>query len=124
MAEVAGAAGEQMPIPESGRRPNDRLRQARLRRISPSGSGQPMSRQELAEAINAYLWNMHRIDERLDETDIGKLERGEHRWPRARRREAFRAVLGAGADAELGFYVIRGLRSEPDATSEDRPSDP
>ncbi len=86
---------------------NTLLRQARLRLLSPSGSGQQMSRQELAEAINAYLWTAHEIDGRLDETDIGKLERGEHRWPRAPRREAFRAVLGAAVDSELGFYPNR-----------------
>jgi hypothetical protein len=33
--------------------PNDRLRAARLRIASPSGSGRPMSRQELADEINA-----------------------------------------------------------------------
>src|SRR3712207_6761979 len=87
------------------RPPNALLRQARIRRLSPSGSGRPMSRQELAEAVNAYLWATYRVVDRLDATDIGKLERGEHRWPRARRREAFRAVLGAASDTELGFYI-------------------
>ncbi len=92
--------------------PNTKLRQARHRILSPSGSGQPMSRQELAEAINAYLWTTHKIDEGLDETDIGKLERGEHRWPGARRREAFRAVLRVSTDGELGFYINRRPRDD------------
>lgn len=66
-----------------------------------------MSRQELAEAVNAYLWETYRQRENLDETDIGKLERGDHRWPGKRRREAFRAVLKVATDAEIGFYIIR-----------------
>lgn len=66
-----------------------------------------MSRQELADAVNAYIWQNHAIEEHLDANDIGKLERGEHRWPGARRREAFRAILHAGTDAQLGFYITR-----------------
>lgn len=98
--------------------PNDLLRAARLRLPSPSGSGRPMSRQELAEAVNAYLWEHYRQKENLSENDIGKLERGVTRWPGKRRREAFRAVLRAKADADLGFYVIRGMRSQsPNATT-------
>ena len=66
-----------------------------------------MSRQELAEAVNAYIWQHHAVKEHLDAHDIGKLERGEHRWPGARRREAFRAVLYVHTDAQLGFYIRR-----------------
>jgi tetratricopeptide (TPR) repeat protein len=98
--------------------PNALLRQARRRLLSPSGSGRPMSRQELAEAINTYLWNTHGIDEHLDETDIGKLERGEHRWPRVRRREAFRAVLRVDTDAAIGFYIIRAAVATTASTLE------
>jgi hypothetical protein len=73
-----------------------------------------MSRQELADAVNAYLWTAHRVRERLDEKDIGKLERGENRWLAKLRREAFRAVLQVEADAETGFYIIRGAADEND----------
>src|SRR5690349_16263103 len=92
-----------------GRRrpPNTLLANARRRMRSPSGSGRPMSRQELAEAVNAYLWRTYEVEERLDENDIGKLERGEHRWPGEHRREALRAVLGVDSDAALGFYIVR-----------------
>jgi hypothetical protein len=38
------------------RMPNDLIRQARLALRSPSGSGRPMSRQELAEAVNAWAY--------------------------------------------------------------------
>jgi len=69
-----------------------------------------MSRQELAEAINAYLWLEHERTASLDENYIGKLERGDHRWPQGFYREAFRAILHARTDAELGFHIRRGTR--------------
>lgn len=72
-----------------------------------------MSRRELAEAVNHYLWETYRQRESLTENDIGKLERGVTRWPGERRREAFRAVLHARTDAELGFYINRVMRSRP-----------
>lgn len=76
-----------------------------------------MSRQELAEAVNAYLWEKYRQRENLSANDIGNLERGVTRWPGKRRREAFRAVLHATTDAELGFYIMQGLQSpEPGVT--------
>lgn len=90
---------------------NDKLEAARERLLSPTGSGRPMSRRELAEAVNAYLWDTYREKDNLAENDIGKLERGVIRWPRERRREAFRAVLNAKTDAELGFYINRVTRS-------------
>jgi hypothetical protein len=91
---------------------------ARLRLLSPSGSGRRMSRRELAEVVNAFQWRVHAIVDRLDETDIGRLERGEYRWPGARRREAFRAVLGAASDGELGFWISRRqppIAADPEA---------
>jgi hypothetical protein len=93
--------------------PNNRLSEARRRLPSPSGSGRSMSRQELAEAINAYLWKKYKQQVGLDDNYVGKLERGEHRWPGNLYREAFRVVLDASSDTELGFYVVRGERQEP-----------
>ena len=78
--------------PARPRRRNDLFRGARLAIPSPSGSGGPMSRAELAEAVNAYLWNRG-VRECLSESDIGRYERGESRWPRAHRRQGLRAVL-------------------------------
>jgi len=88
-------------------RSNTHLRDARRRLQSPSGSGRPMSRQELADAINAVLFERHAQRSGLDENYIGKLERGKYRWPNDRYREAFRTVLGAKTDAEIGFYITR-----------------
>lgn len=87
--------------------PNELLRRARLRRLSPSGSGRPMSRQDLADLLNEQLAQRGLREPALDSSYIGKLERGQHRWPKQIYREAFRAVLGARSDADLGFFVIR-----------------
>jgi hypothetical protein len=73
-----------------------------------------MPRQELAEAVNACLaakGERARREAALDANHVGKLERGEHRWPNDLRREAFRHILDAATDAELGFHIIRGLSS-------------
>ncbi|WP_143061021.1 XRE family transcriptional regulator [Saccharopolyspora shandongensis] len=45
---------------------------------------------------------------------MSKLERGIHRWPNPVYRSAFRAVLGAESDAELGFYCPRAIGEEDD----------
>jgi hypothetical protein len=66
-----------------------------------------MSRQELADAVNGYLWATYHERGGLDRSYVGKLEQGVHRWPRARLREAFRHVLGAANDGDLGFFIIR-----------------
>jgi hypothetical protein len=95
--------------------PNDLFRQARRRIPSPSGAPRPMSRQELAETVNTYLWRQHRISENLSAEDIGRIERGQTRWPRKWRRVGCRAVLGAACDTDLGFYFHRTTpaRAEP-----------
>lgn len=92
---------------DSRRVPNLRLSRARQGMPSPSGSGQQMSPQELAEAVNAYLWHRHGKQVHLDRSYISKLEVGKHHWPNALYREAFRHVLHAANDAELGFYARR-----------------
>jgi hypothetical protein len=70
-----------------------------------------MSRSELADAVNAALDRLypgrdltaHYVDFRW----IGKLERGEHRWPSEERRAALRHVLGAATDTQLDLYSPR-----------------
>jgi transcriptional regulator with XRE-family HTH domain len=66
-----------------------------------------MSRQELAEAVNAHVYATTGRRARLDAGYIGKLERGEHRWPRADYRRGLRAALGVATDAEIGMYNMR-----------------
>lgn len=86
--------------------PNDQLRRARERTESPHATGEPLSRQELAELVNAWVYQ-HTDPPRiiaLDANYVGKLEQGTIRWPQDPvRRAAFRAVLNARTDAELGF---------------------
>lgn len=83
-----------------------------------------MSRQELAEAVNAFLWERYRQVGSLDGNYVGKLESGRHRWPNARYRQGFRHVLDADSDTEIGFYVSRGSVSvqEPTAAPDDAPA--
>ncbi|GGJ75292.1 hypothetical protein GCM10010123_01610 [Pilimelia anulata] len=91
--------------------PNNRLRAARLRRPTPSGFGGPMSPQELAEAVNGYLWERYGSGApTIDARKVREHESGRYRWPTALVREGYRAVLGAACDADLGFY---GGRTPP-----------
>lgn len=92
--------------------PNDHLRRAREQIESPHATGEPLSRQEVAELVNRWLFEHKHRTVDLDANYIGKLEQGIIRWPQdPQRREAFRAVLGAATDAELGFRRPRRARS-------------
>lgn len=94
--------------------PNDQLRRARERVESPNATGQPLSRQELAELVNAWVYENTTPPKILgtDANYLGQLERGRIRWPQdPDRRAGFRAVLGAATDAELGFRRPRRARS-------------
>ncbi len=95
--------------------PNRLLVQARQRLTSPQRPGQHLSRAELADALNTALDRLypgrslaaHYVDHRW----VGKLERGEHRWPSRERRAALRQVLGATTDTGLGLYSPRRTES-------------
>ena len=102
---VGVAMGARSLVPHR-KQANDLLRQARLSGSSPSSGGRPMSRGELAEAVTAYVRSRHGYQAALDAGYVGRLERGDHRWPRDLYREAFRVVLGVTTDADLGFYII------------------
>jgi transcriptional regulator with XRE-family HTH domain len=86
---------------------NDQLRAARERTASPNHPGEGVSRQELAELVNAYIWENHRKRVELDANYIGKLERGDIRWPSQLYREALRSVLNVSTDAALGLVNPR-----------------
>ncbi|MER6798655.1 ATPase, partial [Amycolatopsis mediterranei] len=86
---------------------NKRLRAARESTGSKYHPGECLSRRELAELVNAYLWDHHRQRTTLDDNYVAKLERGTIRWPNARYRAAFRAVLDVRTDADLGFVNSR-----------------
>ncbi|TDD50113.1 hypothetical protein [Saccharopolyspora elongata] len=83
--------------------PNDALRAARESVESPSSPGQPLTREELAEAVNAQVFRSTGKVTAIDANHIGKWERGVIRWPAAHYRAAIRAVLDVATDADLGF---------------------
>lgn len=97
--------------PETVITPNVLLAEARTRLASPQRTGQRMSRSELADATNAALDRLYPgrnlAAVYVDSRWIGKLERGEHRWPSPERRAALRYVFGAVTDADLGLYSPR-----------------
>ena len=95
------------------REPNEHLRLARESRPSADVPGTAMSRQELADRVNAYLFESTGRLHELDDNYIGKLERGIIRWPQSSYREALRAVLGASTDGQLGFVNTRRLATAP-----------
>jgi hypothetical protein len=73
--------------------PNDALRRARESRPSSRLPGCPMSRDELATLVNAWLRRETGEIYALDERAIGKWERGKVKRPSAPYRAALRAVL-------------------------------
>lgn len=83
--------------------PNMALRAARERTPSRLAPGEGMSRREVAEAVNAFLWETTGRRYGLDAHYLAKIELGVVRWPTAPYRAGLRAVLGAGSDLELGF---------------------
>jgi hypothetical protein len=106
-AEGDSTPGQQHSDAETTRsvQPNLKFRTARESTPSPTTPGYSLSRAELAEAVNEYLWRTTKKQyTSLDARAIGRYERGEIQWPTAIYRTAFRTVLGASADADLGFY--------------------
>ncbi|MBO0856308.1 MAG: XRE family transcriptional regulator [Nocardia sp.] len=65
-----------------------------------------MSRRELAEAVNAYLWRNLGLRREIDAHTIARYERGVVRWPGKDYRTALCAILDATA-VELGFVANR-----------------
>lgn len=84
-------------------RHNKLLTAARARIESPGTPGQPMTRQELAEAVNDHVFRATGTPGAVDARHAGRWERGATRWPAARYRAALRAVLNVATDVELGF---------------------
>ncbi|MGI5213389.1 hypothetical protein [Plantactinospora sp. CA-290183] len=91
--------------------PNTLLRDARRGLASPHRPGQHMSRSELADAVNNALAQLNPgrdiTAQYVDFRWVGKLERGDHRWPSAERRAALRQVLNVVRDVQLGLYSPR-----------------
>jgi hypothetical protein len=82
---------------------NELIRQARERLPSRAAPGEPLSREDLADLLNRWLYERRGRTVLLDANYIGKLERGVIRWPQRDYRDALRAVLRVGTDADLGL---------------------
>jgi transcriptional regulator with XRE-family HTH domain len=79
-----------------------------------------LSRQELAELVNAWAWEHHKKTEYHRANWVGQLERGKIRWPGKVSREALRAILGVSTDAALGFVNDRSARAAVKLENVDR----
>jgi transcriptional regulator with XRE-family HTH domain len=90
---------------------NDLLRVARQRTASLTSPDMGLSRQELAELVNAWAWDHHETMLEHSANWVGQLERGKIRWPGKVSREALRAILGVSTDAALGFVNARSARA-------------
>ncbi len=100
---------------------NDLLRTARRRTASLTSPDVGLSRQELAELVNTYVWEHH--DGKVVQASansIGQLERGKIRWPGKLIREALRAILGVSSEAALGFVNARSARAAEKLENVDR----
>ena len=69
---------------------NDLLRAARKRTASLTSPDVCLSRQELAELVNAWVWDHHEKMVEHSANYIGQLECGKIRWPGKVSREALR----------------------------------
>lgn len=96
-------------------KPNLLLRAARERLPSAEAPGEHASRAEVANAVNAWLWDTTGKRHALDAHYLAKLERGVARWPNAAYRSALRHVLGVADDSALGFTPPRRPSGEPGA---------
>ncbi len=91
--------------------PNTALLTCRRSTPSPRRAGQALSRGEFADAVNEALHALYPAATAsalaVDARWVGKLERGEHRWPCAERRAALRRATGVVTDAAIGLYSPR-----------------
>ncbi|GAA4550810.1 tetratricopeptide repeat protein [Amycolatopsis samaneae] len=87
--------------------PNAKLRAMREATPSRAKSGEFMTRSELADAVNVYLWETREKRYSLDADAIKRYESGKVGWPGEAYREGLRAVLGVVTDADLGFRPTR-----------------
>ncbi|WNV84968.1 hypothetical protein [Umezawaea sp. Da 62-37] len=109
-------------VSASNREINTQLHTARLKTRSPTDPNTAMTQVELADAINRYLIDSGAPDRELVTYRlISQYENGYVRWPGNSRRAAFRHVLGAATDAELGFFPPISSVREPLLTASDQP---
>jgi len=91
---------------------NDQFRDARENTESLTHPGYCLTRQELAERVNVYIYDHY--EKKMSEASanyIGQVERGDILWPSKLYREAFREIFGVPTDAALGFVNTRSRRA-------------
>ncbi|MFC6094984.1 hypothetical protein [Saccharothrix lopnurensis] len=93
-----------------------------MRTASAALPAESMSRRELAEAVNEWLWKTTGKRYGLDAHTVARYERGAVRWSGAHYRARLRHVLGATTDAELGFRAS-GTAPLPRTCAVDRGTD-
>jgi transcriptional regulator with XRE-family HTH domain len=86
--------------------PNERLRALR----HAHGWTQEQAADAVADAVSAQTRKARPTG--IDAQWIGRLERGERRWPNADYRAALRAVYGVATDTELGLSGYRSTRNQ------------
>ncbi|MEU8251850.1 hypothetical protein [Nonomuraea sp. NPDC048916] len=100
--------------------PNLRLKRAREALPSLSAPGEPASRQDVADLVNAWIFKQYGRESALTANYIGKLERGIVRWPGCDYREALRAICHVDHDKDLGFQRPRRDKLAATVTEVDR----
>lgn len=100
---------------------NARLRAAREATPSTLVPGQCLSRTELADRINQYVWFNCAVRTTVDRKYIARLEAGQVCWPNERYRQALRQVLDVANDTDLGFVPTRLARATSPLTGLDLP---
>jgi transcriptional regulator with XRE-family HTH domain len=95
---------------------NQLLRAARERTPPRQVPGEWLSRREVAEAVNMWIYENTEKTTTLDANYLAKLERGVVRWPSARYRAGLRAVLGVATDLKVPtrplFVRARAIRNQ------------
>ena len=87
--------------------PNAKLRAIREAASSRAKVGEGMTRAELADAVNVFLWETRKQRYTLDADTLKRYESGKIGWPGEAYRAGLRAVLGVATDADLGFRPTR-----------------
>ncbi|MGH3427680.1 MAG: hypothetical protein ACRDQZ_08955, partial [Mycobacteriales bacterium] len=89
---------------------NDEFRAAREGTESLTYPGYGLTRQELAERVNTYIYHHDKTMTEASANYIGQVERGDIGWPCKLYREAYREIFGVSTDSALGFVNARSRR--------------
>jgi hypothetical protein len=80
---------------------------ARNERFAAARQRERITEGQLAELVVRWVWEHRQREVHMDADHVSRIERGRITWPNSDYRAAFRAVLDAPSDADLGFYSQR-----------------